>query len=102
MIGGGYVSGSTTLYPVIAPPLILVGTMMLGGLRHIAWDDPTEAIPAFLTMVIMPLAVSITEGVAFGLMAFVLLKLVTGRRREVHPLIFVFAVLFLARYVFLR
>ena len=102
MIGGGYVSGSTTLYPVIAPPLILVGTMMLGGLRHIAWDDPTEAIPAFLPMVIMPLAVSITEGVAFGLMAFVLLKLVTGRRREVHPLIFVFAVLFLARYVFLR
>ena len=102
MIGGGYVSGSTTLDPVIAPPLILVGTMMLGGLRHIAWDDPTEAIPAFLPMVIMPLAVSITEGVAFGLMAFVLLKLVTGRRREVHPLIFVFAVLFLARYVFLR
>jgi adenine/guanine/hypoxanthine permease len=102
MIGGGYPSGNATLYPVIAPPLILVGTMMLGGLRHIAWDDPTEAIPAFLTMVIMPLAVSITEGVAFGLMAFVLLKLVTGRRREVHPLIFVFAVLFLARYVFLR
>ena len=102
MIGGGYASGSATLYPVIAPPLILVGTMMIGGLRHIAWDDPTEAIPAFLTMVMMPLAVSITEGVAFGLVAFVLLKLATGRRREVHPLIFVFAVLFLARYVFLR
>jgi adenine/guanine/hypoxanthine permease len=102
MIGGGYVSGGATLYPVIAPPLILVGTMMIGGLRHIAWDDPTEAIPAFLTMVMMPLAVSITEGVAFGLVAFVLLKLGTGRKREVHPLIFVFAVLFLARYVFLR
>jgi AGZA family xanthine/uracil permease-like MFS transporter len=102
MVGGGYVAGSATLYPVIAPPLVLVGTMMLGGLRHIAWDDPTEAIPAFLTIVIMPLSVSITEGVAFGLMAFAVLKAVTGRWREVHPLIFVFAVLFLARYVFLR
>ena len=40
---------TVTLYPVIAPPLILVGTMMIGGLRHVAWDDPTEAIPAFLT-----------------------------------------------------
>jgi AGZA family xanthine/uracil permease-like MFS transporter len=102
MVGGGYVSGNTTLYPIIAPPLILVGTMMLGGLRHIAWDDPTDAIPAFLTIIMMPLSVSITEGVAFGVVAFVLLKLAAGRRREVQPLIFAFAVLFLARYVFLR
>ena len=50
----------------------------------------------------MPLAVSITEGVAFGLIAYVCLKLATGRRAEVHPLIVVFAVLFLGRYVFLR
>jgi adenine/guanine/hypoxanthine permease len=102
MVGGGYVSGNTTLYPVIAPPLILVGTMMLGGLRYIAWDDPTEAIPAFLTIIMMPLSVSITEGVAFGLTGFVVLKLATGRRDEVHPIIFGFAVLFLARYMFLR
>ena len=102
MIGGGYVAGGVTLYPVIAPPLILVGTMMIGGLRHIAWDDPTEAIPSFLTIIIMPLAVSITEGVAFGLLAYVILKVVTGRRREVHPLLFLFAGLFLGRYLFLR
>jgi AGZA family xanthine/uracil permease-like MFS transporter len=63
MIGGGYAMGQTTLYPVIAPPLILVGTMMIGGLRHIAWDDPTEAIPAFLTLIVMPLAVSISGAV---------------------------------------
>ncbi len=49
MIGGGYAVGATTLYPVVAPALILVGTMMIGGLRHIAWDDPADAIPAFLT-----------------------------------------------------
>ncbi len=101
MVGGGYTSGTTTLYPVIAPPLILVGTMMIGGLRHVAWDDPTEAIPAFLTLVIMPLAVSITEGVAFGVVSYAVLKLGTGRGRDAHPLIYVFAALFLARYAFL-
>jgi len=93
---------TTTLYPVIAPPLILVGTMMIGGLRHVAWEDPTESIPAFLTLIVMPLAVSITEGIAFGLIAFSDLKLVSGRAREVHPLIYVFALLFLARYAWLR
>jgi adenine/guanine/hypoxanthine permease len=102
MIGGGYVSGQTTLYPVIAPALILVGTMMIGGLRDIAWDDPTEAIPSFLTIIMMPLAVSITDGIAFGLLAYVLLKLATGRVREVHPLMHLFALLFLARYAWLR
>jgi AGZA family xanthine/uracil permease-like MFS transporter len=102
MIGGGYVSGTATYYPVIAPPLILVGTMMIGGLRHLEWDDPTEAVPAFLTLIIMPLSVSITEGVAFGLLSYAILKLASGRGREVHPLIYVFAVLFLGRYMFLR
>jgi adenine/guanine/hypoxanthine permease len=102
MIGGGYAEGATTLYPVIAPALILVGTMMIGGLRHVAWDDPTESIPAFLTLIVMPLAVSITEGIAFGLIAFAGLKLATGRAREVHPLIFIFAALFLVRYAWLR
>jgi AGZA family xanthine/uracil permease-like MFS transporter len=102
MVGGGYGSGSTTLYPIIAAPLILVGTMMLGGLRHVEWDDPTEAVPAFLTMIMMPLAVSITEGVAFGLVSYVLLKAASGRGREVHRLIYVFAALFLWRYAFLR
>ena len=102
MIGGGYIVGATTFYPVIAPALILVGTMMIGGLRHIAWDDPTEAIPAFLTVILMPLAVSITEGVAFGVIAHVVLKSACGRHGEIHPLLSVFALLFLARYAFLR
>ena len=102
MIGGGFTQGGVTLYPVIAPPLILVGTMMMGGLRRIEWDDPTEGVPAFLTLLLMPLAVSITEGGAFGLLSYAVLKLSAGRRREVHPLIYVFAVLFLGRYMFLR
>jgi AGZA family xanthine/uracil permease-like MFS transporter len=101
-IGGGYASGATTLYPTIAAPLILVGTMMIGGVREIDWRDPTEAIPAFLTLVIMPLAVSITEGVAFGLVSYALLKVATGRGREADALVYVFAALLLARYIFLR
>jgi AGZA family xanthine/uracil permease-like MFS transporter len=102
MIGGGYPMGTAVLYPVVAPALILVGTMMIGALTHVAWDEPTEAIPAFLTLVVMPLAVSITDGVAFGLIAYVFLKLVAGRTRDVHPLLYLFAALFLARYAFLE
>jgi AGZA family xanthine/uracil permease-like MFS transporter len=103
MIGGGYqVAQGVVLYPVVAPALILVGTLMMREVRHIDWDDPVEAVPAFLTMVIMPLAVSITEGIAFGLVAAVLLKAAVGRGRELHWLIYVFAVLFVLRYAFLR
>ena len=103
-IGGGYVTraGAPTLYPIIAAPLILVGTMMLGGLRRVDWDDPSEAVPAFLTIIVMPLTVSITEGIAFGLMSYALLKASAGRGRDVHPLVYLFAVLFLGRYLFLR
>jgi AGZA family xanthine/uracil permease-like MFS transporter len=101
MIGGGYRVGASNLYPVIAPALILVGTMMMGGLREVEWQEPTEAIPAFLTLIIMPLAVSITDGVAFGVLAYVALKVAAGQRRSVPPLLFVFAAIFLARYVFL-
>jgi len=100
IIGGGYpVAEGVTLYPVIAPALILVGTMMMKGVRLILWDDMTEAIPSFLTMIMMPLAVSITEGIAFGFISYSLLKLVSGRAREVHWFIYLFAVLFLIRYI---
>ncbi|HZP47082.1 MAG TPA: NCS2 family permease [Vicinamibacterales bacterium] len=104
MIGGGYAAheGAPTLYPIIAAPLILVGTMMIGGLRRIDWDDPTESVPAFLTVIVMPLTLSITEGIAFGLMSYALLKAAAGRGRDAHPLVYVFAVLFLGRYLFLR
>jgi AGZA family xanthine/uracil permease-like MFS transporter len=101
-IGGGYVLDGATLYPVVAAPLILVGTMMIGGLRHVEWDEPTEAVPAFLTVILMPLATSITEGVAFGVVAYAVMKTAAGRRRDVHPLLYAFAALFVVRYIFLR
>ena len=92
MIGGGYAHGNNVvLYPIVAPALVLVGVMMMESVRHIRWDDFTEAIPAFLTLVTMPLAVSITDGIAFGFISCALLKLATGRARELHWLGYVFA-----------
>ena len=102
MIGGGYdAGGGVTLYPVVAPALILVGTMMVRGVRRIDWDDPTEALPAFLTIMVMPLTISITDGIAFGFVAWVSLKLARGRASEVHWLLYLFAALFLFRYAVL-
>jgi AGZA family xanthine/uracil permease-like MFS transporter len=102
MIGGGYPAGGTLiLYPIVAPALILVGAMMMASVREIAWTDHTEAIPAFLTMVMMPLTVSITEGIAFGFISYAVLKLCTGRAGEAHALVYVFAALFVARYAWL-
>jgi AGZA family xanthine/uracil permease-like MFS transporter len=101
MIGGGFGIDGGTLYPVTAPALIIVGTLMMSGVTKIDWKDFSEAIPAFLTIVIMPYAFSITEGIAVGFIFYTLLKLVTGRIREVHPILIVFAVLFVLRYIFL-
>ena len=72
--------------------------MMMANVKSIAWDDVTESIPAFLTIVLMPLAVSITDGIAFGFIAYALLKLGTGRAGEAHWLVYLFAVLFVVRY----
>jgi AGZA family xanthine/uracil permease-like MFS transporter len=100
MIGGGYVQADgLTLYPVIAPALIVVGVMMMHGAKLIPWDDFTEALPAFLAIIIMPLTVSITDGIAFGFISMAVLKLATGRGRELHALTYVFAALLLVRYV---
>jgi adenine/guanine/hypoxanthine permease len=102
MAGEGYPLNTTTrIYPVIAPALIVVGSLMIRNVRRIAWDDVTEAVPAFLTIVMMPFAFSITEGIAFGFVSYALLKLVVGRARELHWIVALFAVLFVLRYAFL-
>ena len=101
MIGGGYGVEGSVLYPVTAPALIIVGTLMMSGVTKINWKDFTEAIPAFLTIVIMPYAYSITEGIAVGFIFYTLLKLVTGNIKDVHPILIVFTILFVLRYIFL-
>jgi AGZA family xanthine/uracil permease-like MFS transporter len=93
------VSGETlSLYPCLAAVLIGIGALMLYCVKEINWDDPTEALPAFLCMVTMPLTVSITDGIAFGFISHVVLKTCTGRVREVKPFIAVCAALLALRY----
>lgn len=103
MIGSGYKTPEgTTLYPVIAPALIVVGCMMMSCVKNIDWDDFAEAMPAFLTITVMPFCgFSITEGISFGFISYSLLKVVTGRRKDVHRIIYIFSLLFILRYVFL-
>ena len=84
-----------------APALILVGALMLGALAEVDWADPGVAIPAFLTVVIIPLTYSIANGLAFGITSFAALKLVRGQARRGDTLLFVLAILFVARFVYL-
>ncbi len=102
-VGGGYqtVEGRL-LYPIIAPALIIVGSMMLANIAKIRWEDPTEVIPAFLTISIIPFSVSITEGLAFGFISYSILKAVSGQGLRVHWLFHLISAAFLARYILLR
>jgi AGZA family xanthine/uracil permease-like MFS transporter len=84
-----------------APALILVGSLMLQGLRNVDWDDYAVSIPVFLTMVAMPLTFSIANGVSFGVISFAAIKLFSGRGKEVDPLLYVVAALLIARYIWL-
>ena len=93
--------GETTLflYPVTAPALIVVGFLMTSALRKIDWDDYTESLPAFLTAILMPLSFSISAGLAAGLIGYVVLKLASGRHRELHPLMYAITGCIVAGYV---
>jgi AGZA family xanthine/uracil permease-like MFS transporter len=84
-----------------APALIIVGALMISAVTEIKWGDMTESIPAFLTMLAMPLTFSIANGLAFGFIFYPLLKVLTGRWREASPLVYLLAVLFILRYVYL-
>lgn len=99
MIGGEFVYKEMALHPVIAPPLIIVGYLMMRSVVRIKWDEVAEAIPAFLTIIMMPLTLSITEGISFGFITYSLLKLVTGKGKQVHWIIYLFSALFIIRYI---
>jgi AGZA family xanthine/uracil permease-like MFS transporter len=94
-------AGAGGLTPVTAPALILVGILMVRAVREIDWSDTTEAAPAFLTALLMPLTFNISHGLAAGVVVYVLSKMAARRWREVHWLMYVLAVLFLLRYALL-
>jgi AGZA family xanthine/uracil permease-like MFS transporter len=100
-IGAGIADGDAHYYPVTAPALIVVGVLMGRSVRRMDWEDLTEAIPACLTMIVMPLTFSISHGLAAGFVSYPLVKAAAGRAREVAPLVWVVAALFALRYAFL-
>jgi AGZA family xanthine/uracil permease-like MFS transporter len=81
-------------YEAAAPALVLVGFMMMTAVRDIDWNDFELAIPAFLTIVIMPFTYSVSNGIGAGFITYVLIKVVRGKGRELHPLLWIVAVLF--------
>jgi len=98
MIGGGYVVGETTFYPITAPVLIIVGCLMARNLVHINWRQWDEALPSYLIVVGMPLTFSIVDGMALGFISYPLIKLFCGKAREVHWCIYLIAILSVCRY----
>lgn len=84
-----------------APALILVGALMLTGLGEIEWNNPQIAIPAFLTLVTIPLTWSIADGLSFGLTSYALIQLLTGRARRQEGMLYLLAALFLFRFLYL-
>ncbi len=98
-IGGGMEWQGAIFYPVTAPALIIVGYYMAHTIKEIEWEDITEAIPAFLTLIGIPLTYSIADGMALGFISYCLIKLLTKKGKEVHPILYVFAGLFIFKYV---
>ena len=72
---------------------------MITGIKKIDFEDYTEALPAFLTIIMMPLSYSIANGIVFGIVSYTVLKLVSGRGKEVSPVVYILALLFILKFV---
>ena len=81
-----------------APALLFVGVLMIQGIVHIEWDDITEAVPAFLTIVFMPFTYSIADGIAMGFISYALIKLLTGKAKSVPYMVWIIAVLWALKF----
>ena len=95
------VSAVSGVSAITAPSLIIVGSLMMGSVRHIDWDAFDEAFPAFLVILSMPLTSSIATGIALGFISYPLMKVAKGKFRAVHPLVYVFGILFAYQLIFL-
>jgi len=101
MFGGGCAApGGLLLHPVTAPALVIVGCLMMQCVAQIRWSDYSEAIPAFLTMIVMPLT-NISHGLAIGFVSYAAVKALSGRWKDVHWLVYCLAGLFVLRYMFI-
>ncbi|HEX9198147.1 MAG TPA: NCS2 family permease [Acidobacteriaceae bacterium] len=84
-----------------APALVLVGALMVAGAASIDWEEPRIAIPSFLTIITIPLTYSIATGLSFGLISFAALEIATGRARRQHWMLYLLAILFLLRFIYI-
>jgi len=84
-----------------APALIIVGVMMMNSVKSIHWEDYCRSIPAFLTIIMMPLAYSISDGILIGVISYVLCHMVAGKFKNISPTMWVLSVLFILRYIFI-
>jgi len=98
-----FFSGLVGIVPqeATAPALIIVGVLMMGSVTKINFTDFTEALPAFFTIAIMPFSYSIANGIASGIIFYPIVKIITGRRKEIHPIVYVLAILFIIRFTIL-
>ena len=92
----GMVPGEAT-----APALIMVGLFMMSPIKDIDLKDYTESIPAFLTIIMMPFAYSIAEGIVFGMISYVFIKFISGKRKDISLIMYILALLFILRTIFL-
>ncbi len=84
-----------------APALVIVGVMMMGPVVKIDWEDYSESIPAFLTVLLMPVAYSISDGILIGVISYVLLNACAGKFKKISPTMWVLAALFICKYIFI-
>lgn len=84
-----------------APALIFVGFLMVSAILKVNFEDLTEAVPAYLCLIAMPLMYSIAEGIAIGVISYVVINLICGKAKKITPLMYVLAVLFICKYIFL-
>ena len=102
MIGGGYkIAEGIYLYPIAAPALITVGFFMLKSVQKLDFSDLSETLPAYLMIVGIPLTYSIADGIALGMVSYPIVKLFSGKIKEVPLLMYIFAALFILKYVVL-
>lgn len=98
---GPLVASLSGVAAITAPALIIVGSLMISAVKHIDWDTFDEAFPAFIIILTMPLTSSIATGIELGFILYPLLKIFKGHARNVHPLLYIFAALFLYQLLYL-
>ncbi len=89
---------NAVLSPITSPALIMVGALMITNLKNINWDDVAVTMPAFFTIVFMVLSFSISDGISIGFITYTTIMFFTGRKKEIHPLMYVLTALFILRF----